>query len=223
MAGTDEQISTGVRGLATALAPPVDAAERVSRRIAQRRRRRRTIATTATVAVIAGSGITLVGLLGGDEDPDGVAVDPAGSSGSVLLTRPDGSTHRFDEISVDCGSGSTGRRTVSAQSPRRLGGDRLLQPWFYLEANLGELEVGRTYELPLSGDSDRLPLIAFVADTAAEGGRSNEVSSAQPGAGGTMRVLEASCGRTPTLRFQLDATLGSEVSRGPLDVAGSSE
>jgi hypothetical protein len=157
------------------------------------------------------------------EDPDGVAVDPAGSSGSVLLTRPDGSTHRFDEISVDCGSGSTGRRTVSAQSPRRLGGDRLLQPWFYLEANLGELEVGRTYELPLSGDSDRLPLIAFVADTAAEGGRSNEVSSAQPGAGGTMRVLEASCGRTPTLRFQLDATLGSEVSRGPLDVAGSSE
>jgi len=43
----------------------------------------------------------------------------------------------------------------------------------------------------------------------------NEVSSSQPGAAGTVPVLEVSCEPVPTLRVEFDPTLGSDVDRGP--------
>lgn len=49
----------------------------------------------------------------------------------------------------------------------------------------------------------------------------NEVSSSQPGAAATVPVLEASCEPVPTLRVELDTTLGSDVGQGPVDVAGT--
>lgn len=51
--------------------------------------------------------------------------------------------------------------------------------------------------------------------------QSNEVSSAQKGATGTIRVLHVSCAPTPTLELEVDTTLSSEVHQGTLQVTGS--
>jgi hypothetical protein len=79
--------------------------------------------------------------------------------------------------------------------------------------------------LPLDGpgDSDHRAFVLFAADADSEspGKRGNEVSSAESGAAGTVRVLRASCDPTPVLEIQVEATLGSEVQRGTLDLVGS--
>ncbi len=52
--------------------------------------------------------------------------------------------------------------------------------------------------------------------------RANEVSSAEDGAAGEVRVLRASCDPTPVLELEVDATLGSELEgRAPWQVEGS--
>ncbi len=219
MPGTDDQIREGFERVTSALTPPPDATERVAQRITQRRRMRRTgVVACGAVAVVAAVGTAA--LLAGGDGTGTVADDPA-PGGSVVLTRPDGSTYPFDDVTVECGPGTTGRTTVLASTPRRLDGLRVLAPFLYVEANMRNLELGRTYELPLKGDSDEVPLVVFVADAAVNDQDGNEVSSSEPGAAGTVRVLEASCEPVPTLRVELDTTLGSEVDQGTLDVAGT--
>lgn len=221
MTGTDEQIRDGFGRLAAALTPPPDATERVAQRIAERRRRRRVGVVGGAVAVIAAIGATVVSGLGDREDTGAVAVDPAEAKGSVVLTRPDGSTHTFDEVTVACRPSATGQQVITAFSPRDMEGRQLLSPWFYFQGDPRDLAAGGTYELPLRGDTDELPLIVFVADIEIDDREGNEVSSAQPGAAGTVRVLEASCDPDPILRVEFDTTLGSEVNQGALDVAGT--
>lgn len=225
MTGTDEQIQDGFARLTSALAPPADAPERVARRITQRRRLRRAGVAVCGVVVIAAAGTAVV--IGGDggDGPGTVAADPAGPDGSLVLTRPDGSTYPFGGITVQCGPGPTGQNTgtptIVAQSARRMDGSRLLRPWFYFEGKVGDLELGRTYELPMQGGSDEVPLVVFVADVAGDGQDGNEVSSSEPGAAGTVRVLRASCEPAPSLEVEIDATLGSEVEQEPFHVAGT--
>jgi hypothetical protein len=48
----------------------------------------------------------------------------------------------------------------------------------------------------------------------------SEVASSTDSSG-TVRVLHASCDPTPVLELEVDATLGSEVGKESLDLAGS--
>lgn len=226
MTATDQQIRDGLARLTSALAPPPDTTGRVARRISARRHRRR--------AGLAGCGLAAITVVGaaavmtGGDDTGTVAVDPASPDGSLLLTRPDGSTFSFADVAVECGEEEPGRIAVLAQSPRHGDDSRLLSPLFYMAVDLRSVELGRTYDLPLPervSDSDPFvsdsdPFIVFVADagTSDEG---NEVSSSQPGAAGTVRVVRASCDPLPTLHVELDATLGSEVGQGTLHVSGT--
>lgn len=226
MSLTDDQIRAAYGRLDDTLTPPVDASERVGRRIAVRRRRRRAglaAGSLAAVAVVAG----LV-LVGGDREEQDVATDTPGPDSSLVLTRPDGSTYAFDEVSVSCADpgGDREQRLIELSSPFRLveeGTDeRLVVPFLYFRGPLARLEAGETIRLgePSLGRPGKAPSLLFVADT--EGGpRANEVSSDQPDSAGTVTVLEASCDPTPVLRLAVEATLGSEVGQDTLDVRGT--
>ena len=91
----------------------------------------------------------------------------------------------------------------------------------YFEGLVDKIKGDRTFTLPHkpAQDSDDSPMILFNADTQrGEGG--NEVSSEQNGTAGTVRVVRASCDPEPVLELQVDATLGSEVEQGTLDLPG---
>jgi hypothetical protein len=224
---SDDQIRAAYQRLDSALVPPPDALRRVARRSAVRRRRRR-VAVVGTAAVVA---LTVAGtaarLADEDDRTDTVTVDPSGPVSTLVVTRPDGSTVAFPEVTISCAQGgidgaSNGAETITAISPRRVEGDRLLEPFMYFEGILAKIQGDRTFTLPhnTSQDSDQRPMVLFVADTqGAEGG--NEVSSQQNGAAGTVRVLRASCGPEPVLELEVDATLGSEVEQNTLDIEGS--
>jgi hypothetical protein len=224
---SDDQIRAAYQRLDSALVPPPDALRRVARRSAVRRRRRR-VAVVGTAAVVA---LTVAGtaarLADEDDRTDTVTVDPSGPVSTLVVTRPDGSTVAFPEVTISCAQGgidapSNGAETIAAISPRRVEGDRLLEPFMYFEGILAKIQGDRTFTLPhnTSQDSDQRPMVLFVADTqGAEGG--NEVSSQQNGAAGTVRVLRASCGPEPVLELEVDATLGSEVEQNTLDIEGS--
>jgi hypothetical protein len=71
------------------------------------------------------------------------------------------------------------------------------------------------------GSSDDRPLGLLVAEARdRDGGRANEVGSAEPGTAGTVRVLRASCDPTPVLELEVDTTLGSLVHQGTLNLDG---
>lgn len=221
---TEEQIRDGYERLDSALAPPLDAQDRVAQRVRQRRQRRRAgVAGVATLGVLAATGAAVAMSGGDDPTEDVVATDPPAAG--LVLTRPDGSTYPFDDVEVSCtspfGDESPAGERIYLTSPRKLRGERLLSPLVYVEGLVEKLQGDRTFTLPVDGPggSDSYPLILFVADT--EGSPDgNEVSSASGGSG-TVRVLEASCEPTPVLRLEVDATLGSEEGLQSLDLAGS--
>lgn len=221
---TEQQIRDGYEQLDSALTPPMDAQDRVSHRVRQRRQRRRAgVAGLATLGVVVATG-TAVALSGGDDPTDDVvATDPPAPT--LVLTRPDGSTHAFGDLTVSCTSpfGDEGRadERIYLTSPRDLRGERLLTPFVYFEGRLDKLQGDRTFALPVDGPggSDTYPLTLFVADT--EGSPDgNEVSSSSGGSG-TVRVLRAECEPTPVLELEVDGTLGSEEGKQSLDLAGS--
>ena len=229
---TEQQIEDGYRRLGTALAPPPDIAVRVERRIRGRRTRRRAGVAGLAGLVLAGTVGGAV-LLGGGDGNDGTAVasdQPSGPSGSFVLTRPDGSTYEFDDLTLSCDEAPGGRPATAGyiylSSPFELdgSGEALTEPFVYLEAAVDKVD-GQTYTLPVDsagGSSDDRPLTLFVAEAGSPGQkRANEVSSAEPGAAGTVRVLRASCDPTPVLELEADTTLGSELEQGTLDLAGS--
>lgn len=235
---SEQQIKDGYDRLDGALAPPMDSLQRVDRRVATRRRHRRTaVAGVATLGVLAVGG-TVVALASGD-DGDGTAVANDSSADPVstlVLTRPDGSTYAFDDLTVSCTPPRTAagdpiseaKGRIWMYSPIEFTGSeedydaQVTQPFVYFEGIVAELQDDPTFTLPVDGplDSDSYPMTLFAADTegAPDG---NEVSSATGDATGKVRVLRASCDPTPVLQLDVRATLGSEEEKSSLDLAGT--
>ncbi|MDZ5663620.1 hypothetical protein SFC79_17730 [Nocardioides sp. S-58] len=215
---TEQQIKDGYERLDSALHAPQDAVDRVERRIGARRRHRRIGAAAGTAVVLAAVGGYAVASTGGSDDGrDGlVAVDPPPSG--LVMTRPDGSTFEFSDLTTTCGPAGTGggsaareRDLISLASPILVEGERVTQPFVLIDARVDELQQPRTFSLPIEGadgSSESLPLTLFIADT--EGGPDgNEVVSSAPSTG-TVRVVRASCEPTPVLEIEVDVTLASE-------------
>ena len=229
---TDQQIEDAYQRLGTALAPPPDLAVRVERRVVVRRRRRRVLVAGVTGLAVAGA-VGGVVLLGSGDRPgsDTVATDQPGPTGSFLITRTDGSTYTVDDLTVSCDRTPDGEPAeaghIYLSSPWRPDGSgkRLTEPFFMFDGVVDKVD-GETFSLPFesrSGDSDRRAVVVFAADSeiAAGAKEANEVSSAEAGAAGTVRVIRASCDPTPVLELEADATLGSEVEQGTYTVVGS--
>jgi hypothetical protein len=242
----DEDIETRLTDaydrLGTALAPPPDLVSRVEGEVGARRRRRRT-AWAGTAALVLAGAAGSVAVIGSGHGPDGdnVAVDPPGASGkpatvdhgSLVLTRADGSTQEFPQLTVSCEVGPRGEKVAPGRimlySPYDPADDgtSLKSPLLTFEADVTKA-AGSTFALPddRGGAPDEV-FVLFVADpgpadpVGAAPERANEVSSAQPGAAGTVKVLKASCGPDPVLELEVDATLGSEVGQGTEALAGS--
>src|SRR5688500_11121198 len=99
---TEEQIKDGYDRLDSSLHPPMDAFDRVEKRMTLRRRRRwaGTAAGAALVAAAVG-GYAAVSAGSTDDGRNGlVAVEPP--SRSLVMTRPDGSTYEFDDLTISC-------------------------------------------------------------------------------------------------------------------------
>jgi len=236
---TEQQIRDGYARLGAALAPPVDVARRVERRVAVRRQRRRTgIVAGTLVAVVVGGAVAAA--TSGDGGPgDTVAVDrPSGPVSTLVLTRPDGSTYAFPDVTVSCeppvtvdgqqaGDRAPGRiwaySPIEPTGPVENDDSTIEHPFVYIEGRVAQLQDEPTFALPLdppARSSDDLPILLFMADTVgAEDG--NEVSSDAGGEAGTVRVLQAACDPVPVLRLEVDATLGSEEGKQSLDLAGA--
>ncbi|HYF74793.1 MAG TPA: hypothetical protein VD864_18340, partial [Nocardioides sp.] len=99
---TEEQIKDGYARLDGALAPPTDVAERVQRRVGARRRRRRTTTVAGTLVAVVAVGGGVVAATSGDDGPgDTIAVDqPPQPPSTLVLTRPDGSTYAFPDVTI---------------------------------------------------------------------------------------------------------------------------
>ncbi|MGB0099762.1 MAG: hypothetical protein WBP61_05720 [Nocardioides sp.] len=234
---SEQEIRHGFHQMSQALAPPMDAQERIDQRVRVRRRRRRTVvAGTAAVATLAVLG-SAAALSGGDE-PDGrmIATEPpAEPASTLLLTRPDGSTYPFPDVTISCepppltggdaGGGASSR--IWAYSPMELtdpAGDEgdafAAAPFVYIEGVVSKLQGDRTLTLPIDGPggSQTYPLTVFIADT--EGGPDGNEVASSAGGSGTVRVLEASCDPEPVLRLAIDGTLDSEEGKQALDLTG---
>jgi hypothetical protein len=215
----DPEVRAAYERLGSALAPPLDVLARVDRRIRERRRHR--VAAVAAAAVVAlGSAGAAVALSLGDGDSTGSLVtdDPAGPADTLSITRTDGSTYTFHDVTVTCAPDDKGGQVLEARSPRRFRGEQLLEPFVLFAAPLDTIADGRSFELPVDG-MDEGPMTLFFATD--EGGpRANELSSAQSPSSGTVQVLGASCGPTPSLHLKVDATLGSEVEQPPMRIVG---
>lgn len=229
---TDQQIEDAYRRLGTALAPPPDVAGRVERQVVTRRRRRRGLVTGVAGLVLVGTAGGAV-LLGSGDDPDGdtIATDQPGPEGSFVVTRTDGSTFTVDDLTVSCERTPDGEPAeaghIYLSSPWALdaSGDRLTEPFLYFDGVVDKIE-DETFTLPFenpSGSSDGRAFVLFAADSELAPGEdeANEVSSAEGGAAGTVRVVRAACGPTPVLDLEVDATLGSENEQGAYTVVGA--
>jgi hypothetical protein len=237
----DHDLQLAYDRLGSALEPPRDAEARIGRRIVVRRRRRRVaLAGVAALAVVGGTGAAVaLGGAGGPGDTP-VATDPGTTTpaSTLVLTRPDGSTYAFDDVTVSCDPPTTtagdpmgqGRGRIWLTSPIEVtgsedAGDLAVQrPFVYVEVRVAAFDEPRTLTLPVDGpgDSESYPATVFVADPAAGSGgaAANEVSSAV-GGDGTVRVLRASCDPIPVLELEVDASLGSEVDGPELRLTGT--
>jgi hypothetical protein len=233
----DDMVGAAYERLESALAPPLDGAERVAQRIAVRRRRRRVARVGVVVVVVAGVAGGVAIARSGDGPAGTVAVDqPPGPHSTLILTRPDGSTYAFPNVTVSCeppvpdGAQGPADGRIWMYSPIVTDGDlatdddaKVLEPFVYFEGVVAKLQGDETFTLPVDGpdDSASYPLTLFMADNMGDA-RSNEVSSAVSGSAGTVRVLRASCDPSPVLELEVvDATLGSEVGQQSLDIAGA--
>jgi hypothetical protein len=225
---TEEQIKDGYDGLDGALAPPLDAALRVERRVAARRRHRRTaVAGVAALGVLAVGG-TVVALTGGDTFEPGIAADQNGADAVPLtLTRADGSTHVFDDIQVSCVPLRDGAPQnhaeeldqslrITATSPRVLADGQPVEPVFSFLGVLEKIEGDRTFALPQGEvrSLTDLPILLGLADG------DDDVRGASDTTG-MVRVVSASCDPVPELHLEVDLTLGGRGGRPPVDLVGT--
>lgn len=232
---TEQQIRDGYERLDGALAPPLDVTERVARSVTVRRRRRRAgVAGGATLALVAGVGAA-VALSGGD-DPGGhtIATDQPGPTSTLVMTRPDGSTVAFPDVTVSCDPPAVNGEPIDdprpgwiwAYSPIEITGSvedddaMVTQPFVMIQGIVSELPAGKVLTYPISGPggSSPEPINVFVADT--EGAPDGNELSSSVGDTGTVRVIEASCDPVPVLRLEVDGTLGSEEGKQSVELTG---
>jgi hypothetical protein len=228
----NQELVAAYARLGTALAAPADVAVRVERELGARRRRRRTsVAGGAALVLAAGIGGVVIAASDDDGQGDALATDPGSPHGSFTLTRTDGSTVTFDDLSVSCDRDPLGNPappgTVFLSSPVHLNatGKRLTEPYFFVSVSEQRFD-DHTFHLPydqVEKDSGLPPMIVFAAESDVPSGQdeANEVSSAQGDAAGTVHVVRASCDPTPVLEIELDTTLGSEPGYEPEKLAGS--
>lgn len=234
---TEQQIKDGYARLQGALLPPVDVATRVERRVAVRRHRRRTGIVTGTLVAVVAAGGAVVAATSGDDGPgDAVAVDqPQGPASTLVLTRPDGSTYAFNDVTISCDPPVTTAGDpmdapvpgqIWAYSPIDISGDAesndvtINGPFVMVQGTVAKLRTDRTFEMPIDGpgDSSTYPITLFMFDT--EGAPDGNEVASSAGGSGTVRVLEAACDPVPVLRLEVDATLSSEEGKQSLDLAG---
>lgn len=222
----DPELQDAYERLGSSLRAPVDVLERVERRVRVRRRHRLAAAGGASLVALATAGTLVVLAVSGNDPTNTLVTDQPTSTGPVstlTIARTDGSTYTFQDITVSCHTDAdSGQQRILAASPRRFEGETALEPFVMFEAILDKVAGGRTFELPsesASGSSDSRPMTLFFATD--EGGqRSNELSSAEGDASGTVEVVSATCGATPALELVVDATLGSEVEQAPMRISG---
>lgn len=215
---SEEQIKDGYDRLDSAVHPPQDAFDRVERRMGVRRRRRRAgLAAGTAVAVAAFGGIAVASLGGSDDGREGmVAVDPPPYS--LVMTRPDGSTYEFADLTISCDppdvageTGATDNSRIYLSSPIQIEGENVTEPFVMIEGVVAKLQEPRTFALPVDGtdgSSESMPLTVFIADNEGSPDGNEVVSTGN--SSGTVRVLKASCDPTPVLQLEVDATLASE-------------
>lgn len=226
---TEQQIRDGFERMDGALAPPLDVAERVSRRIDVRRRRRRVGAVGAAAAVVAAGVGTAVVLSGGDEPSGpGIAVDPrSGPTSTLVMTREDGSTYAFDDVTVSCTPppdyDDPRPGHIYLWSPIAFDGDAVAAPFVYFDGDVSKIQGDQSFTYPndwgMGMGPQGVPLTLFIADT--EGAPDGNELSSNSDSTGTVRVLEASCDPTPVLRLEVDLNLGSEEEKQPVDLVGT--
>jgi hypothetical protein len=230
----EPEILDAYRGLSTPESPPADLLDRVNGRIGRRRTIRRAVTGLAAAAVVGGTSVVLLGGSDGTDTKDVVADDP-GSSSTLTFTHVDGGTYTFAaaDLGLFCTTSDSGTESllltradlVDDLEAGREPGERALEsaPLLYVEVLVDKVEPGQEFRLPYdsrSGDSSDRAMTFFFASQ--EGGmRANEVSSAEPGATGTVTVHEASCGANPTLSIDIAGTLGSEVEQQAMAIEGS--
>lgn len=233
---TEQQIKDGYDRLDAALAPPMDALARVDRRVTARRRvRRTTVAGASALGVLAATGF-VVGVFGGEDGDAGpqVANDVPGPVSTLVMTRPDGSTVAFPDVTVTCEKPRTDAGDPGGAEPGWIwmyspmdftGSEKdedvvLHKPFIYFEGEVDKLQGGQTFQIRTNGpgDAPTYPMVLFMADPRA-GQRANEVSSNAFGTNGTngagtVRVVRATCEPNPVLELEVDATLASEIRGG---------
>ncbi|GAA4746363.1 hypothetical protein GCM10023350_33850 [Nocardioides endophyticus] len=228
---TEEQIKDGYDRLNGALAPPLDAEERVDRRVAARRRHRRTaVAGGCAFGVLAAAGIVGSSLGGDDRSGTGVAADPSGGPVSTLtLIRADGSTHVFDEVRVSCvplrdGAAPRNRAEeldqslrIRATSPRVLADGQPVEPIFAFLGVLEKIEGDRTFTFPQGEVRSlaELPVLLWLGDSG------DDLRIAPGDATGTVRVVSASCDPVPELHLEVSLSLDGKGERPPVDLVGT--
>lgn len=235
---TEQQIKDGFDRLEAAVTPPADALVRVERRMTTRRRRRRTaVAGGGALGVLVAAGLA-VSALSGDGEGASVATDrPSGPTSTLVMTRPDGSTVSFPDVTVSCRPPVTdGGDPISTEpgriwmySPILVSGSEdtddasLEEPFVYFEGVVSRIRGDQTFTFPDESHvaTEDLPMILFVGDT--HGPEGNEVSSQEGGSTGTVRVREASCEPVPVLRLEVDTTLASEDEGPALGLRGGLE
>jgi hypothetical protein len=227
----DRELTEAYARLGTALLPPPDVAARVERQVGTRRRRRRTAVAGAAALVVAAGAAGAVVATTGDDGKGVVATDHSDEGrGSFTLTRADGSTATFDDLTVSCDKGPTGEPVEPGRiwlySPFHLdaSGDALTEPYISFSAVVDRAD-GKSYTLPVDNTvaDSGYPVVLLYAAEADPGTkqRANEVSSAEAGATGTVHVVHASCDPVAELELEVDATLGSEVEQGTEQLSGS--
>lgn len=232
---SEQQIKHGYEELGSELVPPGDTLERVTRALRTRRRRRTAITTGSALATVLVLGGIAWSLQGDDDGSGNVAVEPPPAA-TLVLTRADGSTYAFQDITVTCRPPDTPGGDALSTKPGRIwmyspidvkdpsapeDDAEPTRPFVYFEGVVDKI-AGHTFPLPMDGpgDSADRPFTLFAADPQGTP-RANEVSSAEAGAAGTVTIVKASCDPTPVLELVVDATLGSEVEQGTEKVTGS--
>jgi hypothetical protein len=193
----------------------------VDARMRWRRQRRRRAVLVSAVAVLGAVGAVAAGV--NDRDGSEPAMSARDNVNTLTITQADGSTHTFDGLTVECTSDSgTDDQTLQVVSHPRLSGGEPVEPFLFLEVHSAEIGAGeQVFRLPVTGRNQARPFTLYVGTEPAQDGENNEVSSAEPGASGTVAISNLACGLAPTIDLVVDATLGSEVSQQPIKIEGA--
>ena len=128
----------------------------------------------------------------------------AGPGGKLTFTRKDGSTFTLAAGTVSCDTDPRGH-VIRAGSAQPVGEAKSA---FIFEAVLDDVASGATFKLPFSYvDKDPRGFMLFAIDEKT----SNELSSSEEEASGTIVVKSAACDPVPQIEVTVDAVLGPEL------------